>query len=259
MMVIFDLIYKLFGFAMYSIALICTYFIISPFWSQNTFIQLLQIALSYFVFINCFTITAGFMRYMLQPRLIEGQFAMPNSQQYRAYMINSVIYNTYIASPFAKYALSIFYLKWIFFRLFGMKLPKSSLLSFESTIKQPELIEIGEKTLIGQACTIVCHISPNLKTHIQKKVKIGSNTCIGGQSAIGPGSTIGSNTLIGAKNNISMDVKIGNNVQTGFMVTFSTGVEVPDNVKVRGHSLITRDCKISPGETWGGNPAKKLK
>ena len=149
MMAIFDFIYKLFGFIMYLIPLIITYQIILPFWSDNTFSQLFLVTLGYFIYINLFTVTAGLMRFFIQPRLKEGKFAMPNSSQYRAYMINNVIYNTYITSPFAKYALSIFYLKWIYFRLFGMKLPKSSLLSFESTIRQPELIDIGENKLIG--------------------------------------------------------------------------------------------------------------
>ena len=126
-------------------------------------------------------------------------------------------------------------------------------------IRQPELIEVGEKSILGAGCIIICHYAPNSKTHIQNKVIIGDNSVIGGYAGIAPGLRLGNNSVIGAKCTTYPDVQIGDNVSIGSECSLYYAAKIPNNVKIKSHSFVDKHCDIKEGETWGGNPAVKIK
>lgn len=87
-------------------------------------------------------------------------------------------------------------------------------------------------TIIGNGVKI-----DNL-VHIAHNVQIGDNTLIVAGSVICGSVIIGKNSFIGAKTVIRKHLKIGNNVIIGI------------------GSVITKN--VPDGETWAGNPAKKI-
>lgn len=258
MFFIFDIIFILTSFFFHSISLFLTLTLVTPFWADTLLSQTLLIVAGYFIFLNIFPIMIGIFRFIFQPRLPCGEFPVGLNRGYGSYVINSLLHGVFVSSPFYKQCSFILYLKWIFYRLFGMKLPYSSIVSVESTIRQPELIEVGEKSILGLGCIISCHYSPHAKSHIQEKVIIGSNTVIGGYAIIAPDFRIGSNSVIGAKSSSYPGVRIGDNVKIGSECTLFFGAKIPNNVKIKSHSFIDKNCEIKEGEIWGGNPAVKI-
>lgn len=137
----------------------------------------------------------------------------------------------------------------------GMKVPLNTLIGMNATIRQPELIEVGENSILGLGCTISCHYSPSGKTHVQKHVKIGNKSVVGGFSIITPGVEIGDHSVVGTSTRIYPDVKIGNNVKIGAECSIKFGTVIPDNVKIKSNTIIEKFHQIKSGQTWGGNPA----
>lgn len=258
MFLIFDILFLITTVFFHTISLFLTYSLLSPAWPTDTFQQCFAIAVAYFLFLHILTISVALARFILQPRMKAGEHPIGLNKGYLSFVLNNLFYNVIVSSPFKKQILFIFYLRWIFYRLFGMKLPFSSIVSFEADIAQPELIEVGKKSIIGAGSILICHYAPNAKTHVQEKIKIGTGSVIGGYSGIAPGFEIGDNSVLGAKSNVYPGVKIGNGVRTGGECTFFFGAQVPDNVKIKSHSFIDKNCQMKSGETWGGNPAKKL-
>lgn len=103
-------------------------------------------------------------------------------------------------------------------------------------------VELGANNTIDRATfdnTIICN---NVKT--DNGVHIGHN-CI-----------IGDNTLIAAGVQISGSVKIGKNCWLGTNCTIKDHITIGDNVTIGVGAVVVKD--IPDGETWAGNPAKKL-
>lgn len=243
---------------MHFVSLLVSAYLVRPLWGASLEQNILAITLGYFVFLNAFTIFTGLLRIILQPKLKVGKHLVGLHKEYLAYVINSTTHGIFLSSPFHKQCTFILYLKWIHFRLMGMKLPYSSIVSVESMIRQPELIEVGKNSILGLGCIISCHYSPSKKYHVQEKVIIGDRTIIGGFAKIAPGVEVGNDSVVGADNNVYPGVKIGSNVKIGGDCILSFGVKIPDNVKIKSQSLLTKDCDIKEGETWGGNPAVKV-
>ncbi len=113
-------------------------------------------------------------------------------------------------------------LKRFFYRLLGMKVGEgvSIALGAMFDIFFPDLIAIGDNSIIGYNTTILCH-EFLIKKWRRGKVRIGNNVMLGAQCLVMPGVTIG------------------------------------DGATVAAYSLVNKD--VPAGQTWGGVPARKLR
>lgn len=112
-------------------------------------------------------------------------------------------------------------LKRFFYRLLGMKVGKgvSIALGAMFDIFFPDLITIGDNSIIGYNTTILCH------EFLIKKWRRG-------------------------------EVRIGNNVMLGAQCLVMPGVAIGDGATVAAYSLVNKD--VPAGQFWGGVPARKL-
>lgn len=103
-------------------------------------------------------------------------------------------------------------------------------------------VELGSNVCIDRAVIGSTVIGDNVKidnlVHIAHGAKIGKNTLIVAGSVIGGSCEIGENCFIGMNASIKNKVKIGNNVTIG------------------AGAVVLKD--VPDGETWVGNPARKL-
>lgn len=111
-------------------------------------------------------------------------------------------------------------LKSFYLSLIGCKIGKNVFLAGEEWIADPCVLEIGDNTMIGGRALITGHLAEDKL--IIKKVKIGKNCLIGGESFIMPGVIIEDNVVVGAK------------------------------------SLVTKNKKLEKGKVYVGIPAKEL-
>lgn len=109
--------------------------------------------------------------------------------------------------------------------------------------------------------------------HIEKNVRIGSNTCIdrglffditniGKYSQIdnlvhiGHGATIGQNSVIVANSLIGGSCVLGNNVHVAMSATIRDGLIIGSNSKIGMGAVVTKD--VDENTTVIGNPAKSI-
>lgn len=100
-----------------------------------------------------------------------------------------------------------FELKNALYRLLGVKVGRDVAVGLMAMfdIIFPELITIGDNTVIGYNTTILCH--EYLVNEWRKgKVVIGKNVMIGANSTLLPGVTIGDNAVISACSLVNKDV-----------------------------------------------------
>ena len=98
-------------------------------------------------------------------------------------------------------------LKRFLLRLIGVKVGKNVSIGLMAMfdIFLPELITIGDNTVIGYNATIICH-EFLIKEYRVGKVRIGKNTMIGTNATILPGVAIGDNAVVSACSLVNKDV-----------------------------------------------------
>jgi acetyltransferase-like isoleucine patch superfamily enzyme len=101
-------------------------------------------------------------------------------------------------------------IKRMIFRALGMRLGRNVTIASGVTLDYffPELIEIGENTIVGMDAMILTHefLHDRLRTG---KVTIGRNTLVGAQSMILAGVTVGAGAKISAMSLVHKSVPIG--------------------------------------------------
>ena len=112
-------------------------------------------------------------------------------------------------------------LKNFFYRLCGAKIAKGATFGLGSVIDIffPELIEVGEDTLIGYNTVILGH------EFLQGQYRTGK-------------------------------VEVGRNVMIGANCTILPGVKIGDGASISAMSLV--NCDIPAGQKWGGIPARRI-
>lgn len=83
------------------------------------------------------------------------------------------------------------------------------------------------------------------RTWLMKKVHIGHDARIGDDVEIAPLSSVGGH------------VRIGDRVKVGQGATFKPGVSIGHDARIGMGAVVIHD--VPAGETWAGNPARKLK
>lgn len=147
-------------------------------------------------------------------------------------------------------------------------------------------VTVGENVRIfnfvnAYGCTIHEGTKVGAFVEIQKNAVIGKNCKISSHTFICEGVTIGDNCFIGhsvvfindnhpraVREDGSMETEedwagrfvkttIGNRVSIGSNATILGNVTIGDGALIGAGSVVTRD--VPPGETWAGNPARKLR
>jgi acetyltransferase-like isoleucine patch superfamily enzyme len=213
----------------------------------------------YAVTLHAFVVIAGGLRLLLQPRLVEGVTPIGLNRRYVAWGIQSVFQGLFTTSIFARQVHILFYLRFLYYRMMGMRLSPSTLIGTQAVIRNAELISLGPRVIVGEDAMLVPHVSPDGKTHLQRRIRVGAGSVVGGRVGLGPGVDIGEGSVIGAGSGIGLDVKIGDRVRIGPMSLLMGGVTVGDGAKVLAGSVVTEGTHIPAGEVWGGHPAERIR
>lgn len=192
-------------FIVYSIALLPTILIIGSYlfftinffsyWFIPLFILPFVLFISYFVLVISFMVFTALTIRGLQLSYKPGKYSKSikdkNTFHYALYYV--------LYRPTAKLVTLIFIppIYALYLRMVGAKLGNQVFFGERTTISDPCVIEIGDKTLIGGGVTIMGHLGEDKL--IIKKVKIEDHCLIGAESLIMPGVTMKHHSVVGGK------------------------------------------------------------
>lgn len=108
----------------------------------------------------------------------------------------------------------------VFHSLMGMKIGKRVQIN-SAILADSNLIEIGDDTVIGGDVTLVAHAAER-------------------------------------GNLVAERIRIGKNVTVGLMAVIFPGCEIGDGAVIAAGAVLQKGTKVSPGEIWGGVPARKV-
>ena len=185
----------------------------------HLFIFSIILILDFLLFILSTIISSAFFINILDLKYKEGKYgkSLQDKTAFKFTLYYALYHPAYkLINIFNLTPLKPFYL-----RLIGCKIGKNVFLAGEEWIIDPSVTEIGENTMIGGKTILSAHLAE--EKLIVKKIKIGKNCLIGGQSLILPGAIIEDNVVLGAK------------------------------------SLVTKNQILKKGKTYAGNPAKEIK
>lgn len=110
----------------------------------------------------------------------------------------------------ARYSPSLRFKNWIFRHVLGMKVGENTAFALMAMpdVFFPELITVGDDSIIGYNATILCHEYLTREYRLGE-VRIGSRVMIGAGSIILPGVSIGDGAVVGAGTVVVRDVAPG--------------------------------------------------
>jgi hypothetical protein len=100
----------------------------------------------------------------------------------------------------------------VIYRFFGFKRRKG--VSILTKLWDPDLIDIGENTLIGTEAIVSGHHIRQGKLY-RERLKIGRNVTIGARCILGPGVTVGDNTVVAMGSTVPPGWKLNANCLYG--------------------------------------------
>lgn len=183
-------------------------------------IALIAFSLPVFFFLYIFTLIliTGMLQKCL-PAVKPGKYPLNREGEVLKWMLLAGIHNFIRLAGLTKMVHANPVFRRLYYALCGAKIHTSVIISYESTLLDPFLIEIDEGSKIGEWTRIAGHFTSD-QHFIIDRVKIGKCVQVGAGCIIGP------------------------------------GVELGDNAMLIAFSHVLPHTKIPPGELWGGTPAR---
>ena len=256
---LFDLLFWLAWSLIHGTAAVAGLWVATAAWGAHPAQQAGALVLGYLVFLHAFVLVAGGLRRALQPPLVEGTTPIGPNRMYVAWGIQSVFQGVFTTSIVARQVHILFYLRWLYYRLMGMRLSLSTLIGTQAVIRQAELIRLGPRVIVGEDSMLVPHVSPDGKHHVQRAIHVGARSVIGGRAVVGPGVRVGEDSVVGAGATLTLDVTLGDRVRVAPGALLLPGVTVGDGARVLAGAVVKEKTAIPAGETWGGNPAAPVR
>jgi len=117
--------------------------------------------------------------------------------------------------------------------------------------------QIGHDCSIGQCCEIGPGVVIGDRVRIQNGVSVYEGVCLEDDVFIGPNATFANVKLpkAGVKQK-PVATLVGTRAMIGANATILPGIVIGKDAVIGAGAVVTRS--VPPGETWGGNPARKL-
>ena len=166
----------------------------------------------------CETVVPGLLIKVLRLKLSEGTYQMSiRDPEFFRFALFNVLYQAplKLIAPFR-----VMILRRLIYRLSGMRLGRTAILSGTEFLFDPSVTEIGEETFIGGHAKIFGHTLED-RFYVQK-VRIGNRCLIGGDVCIMPGAVIKDDVVLGIR------------------------------------SLVLKNQVLKKGKTYAGVPAKQV-
>ena len=141
-------------------------------------------------------------------------------------------------------------------RAFGARLADGAWLTSRTIVREPHLVCVGGRSLVGEYAHLICSYQPRPGVLIVAGITIGDDSLVGGYSHIAPGVTIGSRCVIehavaiGARTQIGDDSRIGAGTTVYNAALIGRQVIVGKNCLIPSGAVIADGVRVPDGTVW---------
>ena len=206
----------------------------------SQFIWVLMVPLGYLIYLFCFVIIKSIIKRFVIGKISIGEFNQHDIEIFK-WFLNVLITSDHEIFFFSNVR---FFrsLRILAYRLQGAKIHQKSLFPNDLHCYEPELLSIGNKSVVGMGAYLTCHYYGGQS----KKLKIAP-------------ITIGDFCLVGAEAHLQPGVILKDHVTVGTGAILGLDVKVSEDSIVLNRSYVKDNIVIPPREIWGGVPARKIK
>ena len=256
---LFDALYWVFWTVTYTASGAVAFTVADALWGPSALERAFALTLGYLTFLHAFVLVLGMLKRLVQPKLRAGTSHVGKNTQFLAWGLNSIFQGIFTASFCANQIHLLFWLRYLHYRLMGMRFYPSTIIGTGSELRQVEMISLGRGVTIGMNVKLSCHLNPDGKSHVQTPISIGEGSLIGTECRIGPGSNIGKRCVVGANSSLTLNVVLEDGVRIGAHTLIRPNVRIGAGARVLSGSVV--DADVAPGDTWpktqGNEPARE--
>lgn len=207
---------------------------------DSQFMWILMLPAGYLIYLFSFVIVNSIIKRFVVGKISTGEYNQHDIQIFK-WFLNVLITSEHEIFFFSNVR---FFrsLRILAYRLQGAKIHQKSLFPNDLHCYEPELLSIGNKSVVGMGAYLTCHYYGGQS----KKFRIAS-------------ITIGDFCLVGAEAHLQPGVILEDHVTVGTGAILGLGVKVSENSIVLNRSYVKDNTIIPPREVWGGVPARKVK
>jgi acetyltransferase-like isoleucine patch superfamily enzyme len=257
-LLIFDVLFVFFAVVVYGTSAAIAIAAAERVWGAPLWTRGLAVVVGYFVFLHAFVLVVGIVKRIVQRPLEVGVCQVGLNKKYFNWGLNSIFQGLFTTAFFDRQVHLIFYLKYLYYRAMGMKLSFNCIIGTRVIIRQAELVELGSRVTLGEMSGLYGHLSPDGRTHLQGRIKVGDGALVGGYASVGPDVEIGASAVIGAQVMILPGVRVGSGAFVGARSYLGRGVSIPARARVLANSVVREGTIMGEGETWEGSPAVRV-
>ena len=212
-------------------------------------LQFWSVAFVPLVWVFGFLIVSGLLSLPHQFSIVPGKFRRDvNDRMYFHRRLYGLCWTTvYYNKPAFHLCLSLPFLKWITFRLFGYRGSMSFTVYPDTWIRDLPLLTFDEGVYLANRATLGSNVVLRDGTIYVDRIVFGKNAVLGHLGVVGPGDHIGEGAEVGVRATLGMKTCIGAHSTVSATAGVEHGVTVGDHVYISAAAAVGNYSRLADG------------
>jgi len=243
--VLYDAAWIILAVLYYGIALIPAYHLLRSTSALPLPWRFFIYPVAFFLFIFALIALTGITKRFLRAN-VPGTYNYPGDRAVKTWIANMTI-PQFLLVPFSRLILLNATLRFITYRLYGVRLHYSTSISTAAFLRDFDLLYIGKNTVIGPWVRLIAHLFPSPGKLIMGNLTIGDNCVISNETTLLPGATVGNNVFIDKDCILGIQSVIKDNCHIGFRTMIGNKSVIENDVRIGALCGIANRVRIHEG------------
>ena len=211
--------------------------------------QLMAVVLSPLLYAVLFAVTAGVLSLPFHKAIVKGKFPRDVAHPvYRGRRFYGTCWTAlYYCKPVYYLVLTLPWLKWMTFRLFGYKGQMDFTIYPDTWIRDLPLLDFGKCVYVANRATLGTNTPLKNGMIFVDGIRLGDGVLIGHLTMIGPGAVVGNGSEISSGTILGTRAKVGVESRVEPFSAIGFGAKLGNNVFVGGACLIYHYAVVGDG------------
>lgn len=217
--------------------------------ARTALAKVASLALAPLTFLVAYVLTCGLLARLTSSALTAGKMRRDLGHVvYGPRRLHALCWTAvYYCSPVYHAVLTLPWLKWLTFRLFGYRGSLQFTIYPDSWIRDLPLLDIGAGAYIANRATLGSNICLRSGDILVDRITIGARAMVGHMAIVGLGDVIGDDAEIGVGTTLGMNVHVGARTTVGAIVGLNHGARIGDDCEIESMSYVGKKAVIANG------------